>query len=50
MKELNEMELRGVDGGLPIEMFFKIGPVLWIAISAVEFIAGFEAGWTESKR
>lgn len=49
MKELNELELREVDGGMPLSMFFKVGPTTWITIGVCEFIAGFEDGWKEHK-
>ena len=50
MKELNEMELRGVEGGLSLAFFFKLGPTTWITLETCEFIAGFEDGWNENKR
>gem|GEM_PF-2347486 len=43
MKELNEMELRDVEGG-------HIFDSAWFACRICEFIAGFEDGWAESKR
>ena len=47
MKELNEMELKDIDGG---SLFWRLGPTNWFIIKFCEFIAGFEEGWKESKR
>ena len=43
MKELNEIELREVEGGM-------IFDTAWFARSICEFIAGFKDGYAESKR
>ena len=43
MKELNEMELREVDGGM-------IFDTTWFVCRISEFIAGFKDGYAESKR
>ena len=49
MKELNEIELKEVEGGLPLSLFLKLGPNLWLTCTVCEFIAGFEDGWAENK-
>jgi len=43
MKELNEMELREVDGGF-------MNPTLQMQIWILDFCAGFMDGYNESKR
>ncbi len=49
MKELNEKELREVEGGMPLNMFFQVGPALWIQVTAMEFVAGVVDGYKEHK-
>ena len=43
MKELNEIELRELDGGM-------IFDTTWFACRICEFLAGFEDGYNSSKR
>ena len=50
MKELNEMELREVEGGLPFSMFFGTGPLMWTQISIMEVAAGIFEGYIVNKR
>ena len=47
MKELNERELRDVEGGT--SLFWSLGPNNWLMLQGVLFCAGFADGWTESK-
>jgi bacteriocin-like protein len=49
MKELNELELKEVEGGSPKELFFIIGPTMYFSLTAAEFIGGFVEGWVENK-
>ena len=50
MKELNELELREVEGGMPLALFFKLGPITWLTLETAEFIAGFEDGYDAKRR
>ncbi len=51
MKELNEMELREVEGGkgIPLSLFFTVGSTNWITAYFMEVAAGIEDGWKENK-
>ena len=50
MKELNEIELRKVDGGMTLSLFLSLGPGLGMACLIAEFCAGFADGYNENKR
>ena len=50
MKELNELELREVDGGVALSMFFILGPSAWFTCAIADLCTGFENGYNANKR
>ncbi len=46
MKELDEMELKQVDGGMP---WLGLGNInVWMAANIAEFVGGIADGWKEN--